>query len=170
MRFHHEVKEDSVYALSIAKSGVRMHEVNCVPFDPNNLPKQVALSEQERHSQCGGIHRNLGELEGQGMSMADSAGPAFQSLAGQLPLILDRPVIDRTGLTGRFDVHLRWASDQPTGDSLGQPATGGAKPSPDMSGHSIFTALQEQLGLKLEASKGPVEKFVIDHAERPDEN
>ena len=51
-------------------------------------------------------------LDGDGMSLEDATGPAFQSLAGQLSLVLDRPVINRTGLSGRFDVHLRWNADQ----------------------------------------------------------
>lgn len=67
---------------------------------------------------------------------------------------LDRSVIDNTGLTGEYDLSLEWAADE-TGDS---------------SVPSIFTALQEQLGLKLESTKGPVEVIVIDHVERPSEN
>jgi uncharacterized protein (TIGR03435 family) len=143
LRFHRETKEGPVYVLTIAKSGIKMHEVSCVPFDPNNLPKHDA-------NQCGGINWHNDGLDGNGMSMEDSAGPAFQSLAGQLSLVLDRPVINRTGLTGRFDVHLLWTSDS--------------------TGPSIFTSLQEQLGLKLEAGKGPVEKFVIDHVKQPSGN
>ena len=67
--------------------------------------------------------------------------PALQSLTG-------RPVVDRTGLTGTFDIDLKWSA---TGDD----------------GPSIFTALQEQLGLKLEPSKGPFEVVVIDAIRRP---
>lgn len=96
------------------------------------------------------------------MNTRDSNGPAFQSLAGQLTLLLDRPVVDRTGLTGRFDVHLRW-TDQASTDSQITPGS-------DASGPSIFTAIQEQLGLKLEPGKVPVEKFVIDQIEKPSEN
>jgi uncharacterized protein (TIGR03435 family) len=59
------------------------------------------------------------------------------------------------GLTGAFDIHLTWAIDNPP---------------PDSAGPSIFTALQEQLGLKLEATKGPVEVLVIDHIEKPSGN
>ncbi len=72
---------------------------------------------------------------------------------------LDRPVIDRTGLTGMFDIHLEYVREIGA-DAL--PA--------DTGGVSIFTALQEQLGLKLTPDKGPVEVFVIDHVERPSDN
>jgi uncharacterized protein (TIGR03435 family) len=67
---------------------------------------------------------------------------------------LDRTVIDNTGLTGEYDLSLEWAADEAADSSL----------------PSIFTALQEQLGLKLESTKGPVEVIVIDHVERPSEN
>ncbi len=78
-------------------------------------------------------------------------------LAGELSCV-GRQVIDRTGLAGAFDVDLEWTPDTP-----------GAAPSPD-AGPSIFTAIQEQLGLKLEPSTAPLEVIVIDSAERPAEN
>ena len=71
-------------------------------------------------------------------------------LAGR---VLDRPVVDRTGIAGEFDITLEWAFDQ------------GAD-----NGPSIGTALQEQLGLRLEAQKGAVEVLVVDHVERPSAN
>jgi uncharacterized protein (TIGR03435 family) len=73
--------------------------------------------------------------------------------------MLDRTVIDKTGLAGTFDVHLEWA---------GNPAA--VTPSTDASGPSLPIAIQEQLGLKLESAKGPVEFLVIDHAEKPSAN
>lgn len=171
LRYHHETKEGPVYVLTVAKSGNKMQEATCTPFDPNNLPKQSALSDQDRAIQCSGINRTIGTLDGNGMLMEDGTGPPFQSLAGQISLILDRPVINRTRLTGRFDVHLHWAPD-PTADAAdlaaGHPA--GAAASSDTTGPSIFTALEEQLGLKLESAKGSVDSLVIDHVARPTEN
>lgn len=169
LRFHQETKEEPVYLLTVAKDGIKMRTATCVPFDPNNLQKQVALSDQERGRQCGGINRRSGALDGDGMGMEDSSGPAFQSLAGQLSLELERPIINRTGLTGRFDVHLRWA-DQATTDAQPPGNPDSAATPTDASGPSIFTAVQEQLGLKLEPGKAPVDKFVIDRVERPSEN
>ena len=78
-------------------------------------------------------------------------------LAGELSFV-GRQVVDRTSLIGSFDVDLEWTPDSP-----------GAAPSPD-AGASIFTAIQEQLGLKLEPSTAPLEVIVIDSAERPTEN
>lgn len=71
---------------------------------------------------------------------------------------LDRPVIDKTGLTGKYDYHLEFSD-------AGQPA-----PSADALGPSVLTAFQDQLGLKLTAGTGPVEVLVIDHVEKPSEN
>ncbi len=83
-------------------------------------------------------------------------------------------MIDQTGLTGKYDFTLRWTPDQ---GSVATPARpDGPIPETDSptssegSGPSIFTAVQEQLGLKLESTKGPVEIIVIDHIERPSEN
>ena len=70
---------------------------------------------------------------------------------------MDLPVVDRTGLTGAFNLKLEW-----------MPET--SKPDPTDSRPSVFTALQQQLGLRLESRKTPIEMLVIDHAERPSEN
>jgi len=74
--------------------------------------------------------------------------------------ILDRPVLDRTGLGGRYDFTLEWTPDLSPSDN----------PTPNAAGPSIFTAVQEQLGLKLERQKAPVEILVIDHVEKASEN
>lgn len=86
-------------------------------------------------------------------------------LAEQLAKVVGRVVVDKTGIEGRFDLVLKWtpADREDAGFNAG-----GANPQD--SGPSIFTALQEQLGLKLEAQKGPVEVLVIDHIEMPSEN
>ena len=82
-----------------------------------------------------------------------------------LGLALDRPVIDKTGLTGKYNFDLKFAIDETTpGVAAFGPAAGNT-PAP-----SVFTAVQEQLGLKLEATRGPREFLVIDHVERPSEN
>jgi uncharacterized protein (TIGR03435 family) len=76
---------------------------------------------------------------------------------------VDRPVIDRTGLKGGYYIKIQWVPEQ-------RHAEMGSAPSPGPSGPSIYTALQQQLGLKLVPKKGPVEFLVIDHIERPSEN
>lgn len=86
-------------------------------------------------------------------------GCKMVTLASLLADQVERKVIDKTGLPGGYDVKLQWhGDDAPKGDN-------GAEDLPD-----IFTAVQEQLGLKLEADKGPVETLVIDHIEVPTEN
>jgi uncharacterized protein (TIGR03435 family) len=81
---------------------------------------------------------------------------------------LGRPVENHTGLTGNFDFTLQWTPDEGRGQMPGgQP---GDTAPPDANGPSIFTALQEQLGLKLDSQKGPVDTMVIDHVEKPSEN
>ena len=85
---------------------------------------------------------------------------------------LGRLVMDQTGLKGNYDWSLKWTPDQ--GDPMFEGPDGGQPsadaPAPDSSGPSIFTALEEQLGLKLESRKGPIETLVIDAIERPSEN
>lgn len=96
--------------------------------------------------------------------LAAGAFPLSQ-LATALSPMVQRVVIDRTGLTGNFDAELKWTPDQlPQG-----PAPPGAPPLPpiDPNGPSIFTALQEQLGLKLESTRGPVDVLVIDSVSQP---
>lgn len=86
-------------------------------------------------------------------------GIPIAQLAPMLSLVVGRPVVDRTGMTGNYDLELRFS---------GEPVAGG--PPPDPSAPSIFTALQEQLGLKLDAERELVEVLVVDRIERPTEN
>jgi uncharacterized protein (TIGR03435 family) len=84
---------------------------------------------------------------------------------------VQRIVVDRTGLTGNFDLDLTWTPDQIPQGPPGLPPPGAPPlPSIDPNGPSIFTAVQEQLGLKLESSKGAVDVVVIDRAEHPTED
>jgi uncharacterized protein (TIGR03435 family) len=82
-------------------------------------------------------------------------------------------VLNRTGLQGVYDFTLKWTPGEGEGPMMGGP--GGpmppdAPPPPDANGPTIFTALQEQLGLKLESQKAPMDTVVIDHVEQPSEN
>jgi uncharacterized protein (TIGR03435 family) len=106
------------------------------------------------------------QLTAQGVPISDLVRPLSQQLG--------RTVIDKTGLTGNYDFTLQWTPDENQGGGLKGPEGGpssadGAAP-PESSGPSIFTALEEQLGLKLESQKGPVEIVVIDHVEKPSQN
>jgi uncharacterized protein (TIGR03435 family) len=93
-------------------------------------------------------------------------------LAAQLANVVGRTVVDRTGLTGIYDLMLEWAPDEnqvANFQAIGVPEGFGA-PAPEWQGPTLFTALEEQLGLKLESQKGPVEMFTIERAERPSAN
>jgi len=106
-----------------------------------------------------------GERQGTSSNKGRSQGFAATMglLATNLANAVGRPVFDKTGLTEKYDWVLEWTPDMA--------ATGlDAPPQVDSPGPTIFTALQEQLGLKLEASKGPVETIVIDRVGRPSEN
>jgi uncharacterized protein (TIGR03435 family) len=141
---HTEKKELSVYALVVAKGGPKITKSQ---GDPNGLP---AL-----------FFRGLGVLPAANATMADFAG-VMQSA------VLDRPVVDQTGLTGRYDFMLKWTPDETQFGSLGMkvpPPSNAPDAPPD-----LFTAMQEQLGLKFESTKAPVDVLVIDHAEKPSAN
>jgi uncharacterized protein (TIGR03435 family) len=100
---------------------------------------------------CGNWFARRAQIEGARLKMPQ--------LADALALQLDRIVVDKTGFTNTFDLLLTWSPDPDPGD---KPDAG--------EGPSIFTAVQEQLGLRLEASKAPVDILVVDHIEKPTEN
>jgi uncharacterized protein (TIGR03435 family) len=139
---HRESPEQQVYNLVTDKGGLKM-KANVTPG------KMQGLS-----------------MEGRG-DVAGMAAPV-PLLANFLSQQLGRSVIDKTGLAGRYDFTLKWMPDP----GPGAPAQPGddAAPPPDNSGPSIFTALQNDLGLKLQSAKGPVEILVIDSVEKPDAN
>ena len=92
-----------------------------------------------------------------------AGGTSMAALARNLAGPVGRLVVDRTGLAGGFDFDLEFTADLPAAAAAGLPP-------PDANAPSIFTALQEQLGLKLEATRAPVEVLAIDGVERPTEN
>lgn len=95
----------------------------------------------------------------------DSSTPS--EFSGLLSLILDRPVIGKTGIPGSYDIRLAFSPDNLTSS---RSVTDVPAAAADPNGPTVFTALQEQLGLRLLRAKGPVEVLVIDHVERPSEN
>ncbi len=144
LAFHRDKKELSVYALTVGKTGPKLTKSE---GDPNGLP--------------GLFFRGLGVLPARNANMGDLAG-VMQTA------VLDRPVVDQTGLSGRFDFTLTWTPDESQFGGLGikvPPPTDDAAAPP-----GLFTAIQEQLGLKLESAKAPVEVLVVDRVEKPSEN
>jgi uncharacterized protein (TIGR03435 family) len=144
LKFHNEKREMSAYILTVSKAGPKMTKN---PAGPNDLP--------------GFGFGPIGTLHVMRANMGDFTG-FLQSN------VLDRPVVNQTGLDGRWDFVLKWTPDQSQfpGRNLTvpQPADGAEAAPP------LFTAIQEQLGLKLEAQKTPVEVMVIDHVDHPSPN
>ena len=133
-----------VYALTVGTSGAKLAKNDS---NPNGLPSL--------------LFKGLGVLPARNASMTDLAR-VMQAA------VLDRPVIDRTGLAGRFDFTLTWTPDDSQFRGLGArvPAPSADPNAPP----GLFTAIQEQLGLRLESTKAPVEVLVIERIERPSEN
>ncbi|MFZ0743645.1 MAG: TIGR03435 family protein [Terracidiphilus sp.] len=144
LKFHKDKKELSAYVLSVAKTGPKMTKDT---GDPNGLP--------------GLFFRQLGVLTVRNATMGDFA-QLMQSA------VLDRPVVDQTGLDGKYDFLLKWTPDESQFGGMGikvpPPSDAADAPPP------LFTAIQEQIGLKLEAAKTPVEVLVLDHVEQPSAN
>jgi uncharacterized protein (TIGR03435 family) len=149
---HVEMRERPVYALVFARSdrtlGARLRPTACPSPDQDVRQSQP----------CATIRTGLGQLNLRG-------APLAQILQFLAPYV-NRVLVDRTGLSGRYDLDLEWTPEQ-----LAPRPAGAPESSPiDPNGPSIYTAVQEQLGLKLESQKGPVDVVVIDRVERPTED
>ena len=131
------------------------------PPDGRGAPPPGAPFSLGERPPCGD-RMGFGQLLAGGISMARLATQVLSQLTGRI-------VIDRTGLTGAYDINLKWS---PTPDQLppGPPPPGFVPPPIDPNGPSLFAALQEQLGLKLETERGPVQVLVIDRLQAPTEN
>jgi uncharacterized protein (TIGR03435 family) len=165
---HREVKELSTYDLIISKGGPKIQKAKdqapSIPGQPTKEPSPTRKSGNSPPSPPRGALNMFNSPSG---STLQGAAIPLSYLANGLAISLRRAVVDRTNLTGLYDFKLQWAQDPMM---LGITASGGANRSSAPSGPSIFTAVQEQLGLKLESSKGPVEVLVIDSLSKPTEN
>jgi bla regulator protein blaR1 len=159
---HRETKELPGYALIIAKGGSKLHEAKPGDTYPNGI--------KGPDGKPGTGLMIIGGLGGPVTGQAISIEGLVRLLAQQL----GRTVQDESGLTGNYDFTLQWTPDERAGPMPDASQGGGARsedaPPPDSSRPSIFTAIQEQLGLKLESRKVPVEMLVIDHVAAPSEN
>jgi bla regulator protein blaR1 len=137
LRLRRETREIPVYDLVVAKGGLK-------------LPRsEIQSCPAERRLSCFDVLSDGRCMEIRNMSIE-------QFSKSVLAIFVDRPVIDKTGLTGLFDFRFQFTPDDTAENPEGLP--------------SIYTAVQEQLGLKLEPARGPGEFLVIDHVERPSEN
>ncbi len=143
LTFHREQKVFSIYELEIAKNGPKLKESG----SPADEPPQLIST----------VYPQRIVMPARNATMSDLARLMQRA-------ILDRPVVDKTGLTGRYDFDLEWAPDETQ--------FGGEVPvaSADAPSLPLFSTIQQQLGLRLEATKGPIAALVVDKAERPSAN
>jgi bla regulator protein blaR1 len=171
---HHEIRELPIYELVAAKGGLKIEAAkdgSCDAFDPDAPRPRLDPKHPAAHPNiCGGWWRRV-------MSSTPDRRDQLEALSISMPRLIeilaqevnDRFIVDKTGFKKKFDFRLDFA---PT------PGSGGMMPVPplepgvsaNMPSPSIFTALQEQLGLRLESAKGSVDVLVIDRVERPSEN
>ena len=151
LKFHREKRDMSAYVISVAKTGAKLSPSAA---DPNSLP--------------GLFFQGPGRFTARNATLAEFA----QVMQGTA---LDRPVVDQSGLTGRYDFTLNWTPDEFQFPGLRGPNGGQLPPPPPpppgtTEAPDLFTAIQQQLGLKLDSMKAPVDVIVIDHVEKPSEN
>ncbi|MBZ5578051.1 MAG: TIGR03435 family protein [Acidobacteriia bacterium] len=143
--FHRDKKELTVYALTVGKNGPKLTKSESAGTVP-------AL-----------LFRGLGNLPARNATMEEFAG-VMQGA------VLDRPVVDQTGIQGRWDFQLLWTPDETQFAALRGPGPLPAPPDGAETQPDLFTAIQKQLGLKLESTKAPTEVFVVDKVEKPSSN
>jgi uncharacterized protein (TIGR03435 family) len=155
VKYHHETRELPIYELVITKGGSKLKESKQEDTPPSvSNPRRTMMTLGN-----GTIEANSSSIEN-----------LIQSLSPQV----GRSIINKTGLSGNYDYTLKWTPDNSpppmAGGPEGGPPRSDAGSAPDAGGPSLFTALQEQLGLKLEPQKGPVDVIVIDHIDPPSPN
>jgi uncharacterized protein (TIGR03435 family) len=173
LQVHRDTRELPVYALVAARNGPRLSppkEGSCldaagdVPQSPTRIVRMPVPGQGPTMFQCGRVGVAL-EIGGARMAGGKVIMAEFvRMLSG----VMGRPLVDRTGFTGLFDVQLDFQGDEATAGLPPPPPNSSA--ATDSRFPTITVALQEQLGLRLESTKGPVDVLVIDHVERPSQN
>jgi len=161
LKIHRETRQGPVYELALGKGSPKLKPLqdgSCTPVVVGR-PLPPLASDQRR---CRNMVNPRGSVEMEGGTLS--------MLAGLLGIALDRPVIDKTGITNYFEMHLVFSPDEAAAPrpATADPGAPAAVRAPDAPG--IFQAIQDQLGLRLVPAKGPVDVLVIDHIERPSEN
>jgi uncharacterized protein (TIGR03435 family) len=169
LKFHHETREMEVYTLEVAKGGAKLKEATPDELAAGGPPPDPGKPGADNKPRKGMMMMRMGP-EGVTLQATASTVPGLiRMLSNQI----GGTVVDKTGLTGTYDYTLSFMPDQGVGPMMG-PANGAGpdegKQAPEPVGPSIFTAVQEQLGLKLVAQKEKVDVIVIDHIEQPSAN
>jgi bla regulator protein blaR1 len=168
LKYHHETRELPMYLLVVAKGGPKLAESKEPPTrpSPNEAgPGRVPTGPLSLH---GSMRMMPGRIE--------SEGSTLDMLTHALSGPLGHTVVDKTGLTGKYDYTLQWALDDAAMPMPGGPGGGPAGAAGheanvvEAGGPSLLTAIEEQLGLKVESTKGQVDVIVIDHLDLPSAN
>ena len=141
LKVHREKKQLQLYALMVGKKGPKLKKA------------------PDGEAQLGPIFRPVLQANGETTIEMTVKNKSMQEVADVFSQLFNRPVLDRTGLKGKFDLTMEYEGNAEQ-----------AGPFTELTGPGLFTAFQEQAGLKLESTKGSVEVLVIDHVERPSEN
>jgi uncharacterized protein (TIGR03435 family) len=169
LKVHYETKELPVFALVVAKGGPKFHA--SAPDPPADIAKSAtppAPGDPPSPSRKQGTWSHS-DNKGAELNAFDTPVDSLARMLAYQSETEGRPVVDQTGLTGNFDYSLKWTPDRMSASAkAGDTAT--SLSDTGASGPSLFTALQDQLGLKLESQKAPVEILVIDHVEPPSAN
>ena len=142
--YHRETRMLPEYSLVIAKGGSKLQE-----FQPGN--------------DASGAPKHAGQMK-MSNGVITASGVPLEPLTRLLSDRVGRPVLDKTGLTGNYDFTLQWADEGHDGPAHGPDPGASAA---ELSGPSIYTAVEEQLGLKLQPEKGPVQVVILDHTRAP---
>ena len=172
LKYHHETRELPGYTLLVAKGGPKMKLSEAPPPSPPDAKPPDSGPNPSPGGPGAARPQPRRMLRLMGRGHLESEATNTETLARVLSDQLGRTVVDKTGLTGNYDFTLQWTPEDappptPGGADGGAPHNDNAT---DAVGPSIFTALQEQLGLKLESSKGAADVVVIDHIDQPSEN
>ena len=172
LKFHREQKEMTGYELTVAKNGPKLTESGPEtppPDVPNTPPAALPRLTMGKDGYPDLPPGRSGSMMMNGMATHRAYRSTMAQLASMLSGQVGRPVSDATGLTGKYDYTLKWTTR--SGPAPPPPGAEGPAPAPEFAGPTIFTAIQEQLGLKLESKKVMVELFVVDHVSKsPTEN
>jgi uncharacterized protein (TIGR03435 family) len=166
LRLHRETNEAPMYVMTVAKGGLKITPDTCTERDPS-VPltrEDLAAARDGGKPMCG----NMNMSGTAGLHRWTIGGATMKSFAGTLSAFMDHHVADRTGVEGSFNIRLEFSLDEhvPGPDKrYGSPTE-----FPEAEGPNIFKALEQQLGLHLEATKGPHGFLVIDRVERPSAN
>ena len=161
LRIHRETRQGPVYELALGKGSPKLKPLQDGSCTPVVTGSPLPLLPDGQHL-CSNMVSPGGSVQIEGGTLT--------TLASLLGMVLDRPVIDKSGITSYFEIKLVFSPDDFAAPrpATADPGASAAVRTPDAPG--IFRAIQEQLGLRLVPAKGPVDVLVIDHIERPSEN